>query len=100
MVRFPIFAAVLAGKLTAIEALLHSDPATMPEEETAALVRTAKLEQGEAPVSTASFVMDQAIKHDLASGVGFLFPKKVQAGCAGRFCISASLDFIEKCTGT
>ena len=62
MVRFPIFAAVMAGKITALEAVLKSDLDTMSEQESNALVRAAKLEQGEAPVSTLSFLMEQASK--------------------------------------
>ena len=62
MARFPIFAAVMAGNLTAIEALLISDPLTMPEQETNALIRAAKLEQGgnmEEDETMLSFLMKQ-----------------------------------------
>ena len=45
MSRFPILAAVLFGKLTAIEALLHSDLDHTSQAEISALIRAANREQ-------------------------------------------------------
>ena len=52
MSRFPVFAAVLFGKLTAIEALFISDLDKMPQAEIDALMRAAKREQGDEDIKT------------------------------------------------